>query len=337
MKKFIIFFVLLLIIGCGDSSNIKDSNDKTPSKPDYFDQMWNINPNSVYQESGIVKDDADIHLLQAWEKTYGEGVKVAVIDDCFDAQHSDLIANVYKTYDVNHDDSNVQGYNCHGTEVAGVIGAVKNDFGIVGVAPKVQLILIKIDLEYSSESDYVKAFEYAKHLGAKVINCSWGSNHEGEIFADELKSLRDSGVITVFASGNDGISLDMDGFDDESEDPNVIGVGATKGETNDYAPYSSYGKNIDIMAPGGSLDLGVIVLGDDEQYFESTGTSYSSPTVAGVIALMLSLNPSLSFDEVYDKITKNADKIGIENGAHYINGFDIRRAYGKINALKSLQ
>ena len=332
MKKIIIILITILIAGCGGSDS--SSKDIKEQDPNFFDQMWHINPDSVYQKNGIVEKEADIHLLKAWEKSYGDGIKVAVIDDCFDVEHKDLKENIYKTYDVNNQNSDVSGYYCHGTEVASVIGAVKNDFGIVGVAPKVKLILIKIDLEYSTESDYVEAFEYAKHQGARVINCSWGSNHEGEILSYEFQELKDAGIITVFASGNDGINLDTYGYDDESEDPNVIGVGATEGETNDVASYSNYGGNIDILAPGGSLELGILTLGDDNEYCEVTGTSYASPAVAGVVALMLSLDKTLTFDDIYKKITSTADKIGIENGANYINGFDIRRAYGKINATK---
>jgi len=329
------FFVVIFFIGCGDSIRSKGS-EETPVYTDYFDHMWNLNPYSIYQENGYVHPEADIDVVSAWERTYGEGVKVAVIDDCFDTTHKDLAENVYKSIDINNNTSDVGGYACHGTEVAGVIAAVKNDFGIVGVAPKAKLILIKIDLEFSSESDYVRAFEYAKHQGAKVINCSWGSNNEGEILSQELKDIKDAGIVTVFASGNEGLNLDLYGYEDESEDPNVIGVGATKGETNDYVSYSNFGKNIDILAPGGSIDLGVLVLGDGQEYLEGTGTSYSSPTVAGVVALMFSLNPSLTFEDVYKKITQTADKVGLENGARYINGFDKYRAYGKINAKKAI-
>jgi len=339
MKNFILFLGLILLAGCDNSidSTGGSSNTRSSDVPNMFSEMWNINPNSIYQQRGLVKKDADINLLDLWKLTYGEGVKVAVIDDCFDVSHDDLKDNIYKTYDANTGAKEVGGYNCHGTEVASVIGAVKNSFGIIGVAPKIELILIKINLENSTELDFVNAFEYAKKQGARVINCSWGSNNEGQILADELYDIRRSGIVTVFASGNNGINLDRYDINDESEDPNVIGVGSTEGETNDVAEYSNYGKNIDILAPGGSLDLGVIVLGDGDQYYEATGTSYSAPAVAGVAALLLSLDSSLTFGDIYQKIVTTADKIGLDRGANYIYGFDIRRAYGKINASNTIK
>jgi len=308
-----------------------------PSIDPLYEKQWSINPKSIYYAEGKVVKNADINVTEAWEKTYGEGVTVAVIDDCFDADHEDLYNNVYKTYNANDDSTNVAGSNCHGTSVVGVIGAEKNSKGIIGVAPKVKLILISINLENSTESDFVKAFEYAKDNGAKVINCSWGSNNESQAIADELQSIRQNGVITVFASGNSNQDLDQSGINDESEDPNVIGVGATEGETNDVTYYSNYGSNIDILAPGGSTDLGVLLLKDANNYGNAAGTSFASPCVAGVIALLLSQNQNLTFDDVYTKITQTADKVGTNNGANYVNGFDKYRAYGKINAGKVLE
>jgi len=319
------------------SYNVTVTEYENSSLDPLYEKQWSINPKSIYYAEGRVVKNADINVTEAWEKTYGEGITVAVIDDCFDANHEDLYSNVYKTYNANDDSSNVSGSNCHGTEVVGVVGAVKNDKGIIGVAPNVKLILISINLENSTESDFVKAFEYAKDNGAKVINCSWGSNNESQVLADEFESLRNSNIITVFASGNENLDMDQAGINDESEDPNVIGVGATEGETNDVAYYSNYGSNIDILAPGGSTELGVLLLKDGNNYDMAAGTSFASPCVAGVVALLLSQNPNLTFDDVYTKITQTADKVGLENDANYIDGFDKYRAYGKINAGNVLQ
>ncbi len=296
----------------------------------YYQYQWNLNPNSFYHQDGVAVKNSDINISSAWTQTLGEEVKVAVIDDCFDKNHKDLYKNVYKTFNANDFSSNVFGNNCHGTEVVGVIGASLNDKGIVGVAPKAKLILISINLSYSYESDFINAFEYAKQQGAKIINCSWGSGEITQSLKDELERIRKSGIVTVFASGNSGNNLDSEYIDDESEDPNVIGVGATDA-TNDVAYYSNYGSNIDILAPGGTLDLGIYLLKDNDEYGVEAGTSFSAPTVSGAIALLLSKKSDLSFFDIRKKLITTADKIGKENGADYVNGFDKYRAYGKIN------
>ena len=336
MKKYILNLIVFLVVGCGGGSGTSEATG------DYFKYQWNINPNSIYYSNGRATRGADINLTSAWQNNRGGSVKVAVIDDCFNVSHEDIRDNVYLTYNANDDSANVNGYNCHGMEVAGVLGAVDNGFGIEGVAPKVKLILIKVNFSTSPEGDYIKAFEYAKDHGAKVINCSWGSkdHNEPQSFKNEFSTLKDANITIVFASGNGDsnntkINLDQNAsIDDESEDPSVIGVGATD-ETNDVTYYSNYGSNIDILAPGGTWPLGIRTTSNNG-YSDVVGTSFAAPTVSGVIALMYAKNPNLTFNDIYQKITQTADKIGTQNGAVYNNGFDTYRAYGKINAGNAL-
>lgn len=328
MNRIFYILLLMLFIGCGGGSGNGDTSK--------FLYMWNLNPNSSYHQDGRAIQNSDINITDAWNQTYGGGVKVAIIDECFDETHEDLSQNIIATYNVNNQSTNVSGDNCHGTKVAGVIGANQNTVGLVGVAPDAELILISINLDNSSESDFINAFEYAKNQGAKVINCSWGSNHMSEVLSNKLQSIKNSNIITVFASGNEDLNLDNQNINDESESPYVIGVGATGAEDNDVTEYSSYGSNIDILAPGGTQNLGLWLLGDDNSYIQNAGTSFSSPTVAGVVALMLSKNPNLSFENIYEALTKSADKVGSTNSHYDQNGFDTYRAYGKINASNAI-
>ncbi len=334
MKEILIILTTILLIGCGGGSSTVVLN----SSSDYFKYQWNINPDSFYYDNGSVTRGADINLIPTWNYTKGSGVTVAIIDDCFDANHEDLKDQVISTYNINTGSSYVGGKECHGTEVAGIVGASDNGFGIIGVAPKVNLILISFDFDNTSDDELVYAYDYAKNHGAKVINCSWGSNHISQTLSNKLKDMKNANITVVFASGNgdkynNKIDLDENGIDDESEDPSVIGVGATD-ETNDVSFYSNYGSNIDILAPGGG-DLGVPSTAD-YGYAEVIGTSFSAPTVSGVIALMYAKDPTLTFDDIYQKITQTADKIGTQNGAVYNNGFDTYRAYGKINATNAI-
>ncbi|HIP59587.1 MAG TPA: hypothetical protein EYH01_04065 [Campylobacterales bacterium] len=129
-----------------------------------------------------------------------------------------------------------------------------------------------------------------------------------------------------------------------TETEGVIGVGASS-EFNDVTSYSNYGRNIDLIAPGGDLEMSSGILGLDDSgtageiwqrglvednYSFTNGTSFAAPITTGVAALMLSVNPSLTTEQIRDILIQSTDKIG--NNAEYINGFDTYRAYGKLNA-----
>ncbi|MCF6330590.1 MAG: S8 family serine peptidase [Sulfurimonas sp.] len=343
-------------------------NSLNISSEQYYKYLWHIDSqNSLNKEvtqevsaalnnSYIIDDidaDADINILDAWKITKGKDVIIAIIDDGADVNHEDLKANIILTRNIDYgiadvsNTSNDINFASHGNTVAGFMVAPINGIGIIGTAPEAKLIIIKQEL--AIDSKIIKAFEFAKNNGAKVINCSWGTENVSEAIIAELKSLYEAGITVVFASGNNGLSLD-DNIADESEIEWVIGVGAS-GENNDVTDYSNYGKHIDILAPGGNIGKSIGILGLDDtgtqgstnnyglvsnNYTFAAGTSFSTPVVAGVIALMYSVNPNITPKQVREILIATADKIG-GNDANYQNGFDIKRAYGKINATKAIQ
>lgn len=359
--KFIVLFLTIVIFqGCNNSSNNSTDINATKDKPTlkewekepYYKYSWHLNSNnSVLNTLGYtIDEDADINLNNIWDTTQGENIKVAIIDDSFDIEHEDLKLNIYLRYNVDNDNADVSNntsYSSHGNSVAGFIASPINTKGTVGIAPKVSLILIKQTL--SSDVDTIKAFEYAKNNGAKVINCSWGTENVSQAVSDEIKSLYDANITVVFASGNDSKDLDETGINDESELPWVIGVGSSN-ELNDLSSYSNYGSNIDILAPGGDTNyLGILGLddsGDDgdtnqqslisNNYSFIAGTSFSAPIVSGAVALMYSVNPNLTPSEIRKILIDSASKIG--NSAFYDeNGFDTKRAYGKIDVYRAVR
>ena len=317
----------------------------------YFKYAWHLDSsNSILNSKGYqIDQNADINVTGAWAMTMGAGVKVAVIDDGADVNHEDLKENMYLAYNADVGGKNIQTKESHGNTCAGFIVAPINGKGIVGVSPKSKMISIK--LEDSSDAYTIRAFEYAKKHGAKVISCSWGSYDVSDAVVSELKSLYDAGVTVLFASGNEGSSHDKAGVNDESEVEWVIGVGAS-GENNDVTSYSNYGKNIDILAPGGDSQLSTGVLGIDDMgasgsfeqrdlvnnnYAFTNGTSFSAPIASGVVSMMYAVNPNITPKEVKDILQSTATKIGKNSDASYNdNGFDEKRAYGKINAGKAV-
>ena len=334
--------------------------DSTTARDEpYFKYSWHLeSKDSALNQSGFsINENSDINITQAWKTTKGQGVKVAIIDDSYDVNHEDLKSNIFITYNIqndNNDVSNKTTESSHGTMCAGFVASPLNNKGSVGSAPDAKLILINDIYSVEDDAGNIKAFEYAKKQGAKVISCSWGSSNVSQALVAELKSLYDANITVLFASGNYKSDLDAnDSIYDESEVEWVIGVGAS-GEDNDVTEYSDYGKNIDILAPGGDTDtlgiLGIHGIVDNsnsntkglvsKEYTFTNGTSFSCPIAAGVVALMYSINPKITPKQVRDILISTADKVGTSNGATYdTNGFDVTRmrAYGKINAAKAVK
>ncbi len=341
------------IINDNQTSTDNSTQNDTPLLPSdepYYKYSWHIDSivANQYDEYSAVDKEADIGVTKAWETTHGEGVKVAMIDNGFDVNHEDLKENIAVVYSVDNDNNEVGNTSqnktlaLHGNSCAGFIVAPINGKGSIGIAPSAKLIGIK--LLSQEDSDTIKAFEYAQIQGAKVISCSWGTNDVSEAIVAKLKELYEAGITVLFASGNEGESLDVAGVNDESEVEWVIGVGAS-GENNDVTTYSNYGKNIEIIAPGGDTEkLGLLGIDDsgeqgstnqqglvDNNYAFMDGTSFAAPIAAGVVALMYGANPDITPSQVRSILIATATKIGGED-AHYVDGLDEKRAYGKINA-----
>ena len=317
----------------------------------YYKYAWHIKSadTALVDKGYTVNQNADINLTEAWKMTMGAGVKVAVIDDGADVEHEDLKSNIFVAYNADDNNSDVKNYSddpSHGNSCAGLIVAPINGKGTVGVAPEAKLIAIKQNEQ--SDAKAIVAFEYAKNQGAKVISCSWGSEDVSEMLVAELKSLYDAGITVLFASGNDGNSLDLEGINDESEVEWVVGVGAST-ELNDVGSYSNYGSKLEFIAPGGDRvessgilsidDMGELGSGNtnelvNDNYAFMDGTSFATPVSAGVVALMYAVNPNLTPAQVRHILTTTATKVGDE--PYNASGFNEKRAYGKINAGKAV-
>ena len=359
MKIALFLLSLIFFISCGSDKkgstepNIPDKKKDFPIPTDeYMKYSWHLQTlNNSFSRNYEIFSNSDINIFPAWQITRGEDVKIAIIDANFEVDHEDLKDNIIDFYNVdnrNRDVSNKTDEPSHGTTCAGFACASINNKGTVGSAPDAKLILIAL-WEDDSDSATIYAFEYAKKKGAKVISCSWGTENVSEAVATEIESLYNDGIVVLFAIGNESKNLDEWGINDESELPSVLGIGASD-EKREVAYYSNYGSNVDLLAPGGNMfdSAGLVGLDDsgekgntdvqrdllNNSYAFVNGTSFSAPMSAGVVALMLSANPNLSPDKVREILINSADKIG--HGNYDEDGFNMRRAYGKINAGKAV-
>ncbi len=344
MFKWFLSLIMIIFLGCGGSSsggtdlNPFNVNTFDPYTEPEFKHAWHLQRvNADYASSRGISDDAHINIFDVWnQKIFGNNVKVAIIDYDFNPYQEDIYQNVIKTFNVDTNSTQVSKYeSSHGTGVASLISASYNGKGTIGVAPNAKLILI--DANLSDNASKIKAFYKAKELGANVVSCSWGTLDVSYSLAQTIKELYDDNITVIFSSGNNMQDLDQSYYyEDEAELDWVIGVGATT-EANIKADYSNYGDKIDILAPGGRGDGGLVAAKYYNTYTDKfNGTSASAPVVAGVVALMLEVNPNLTPDEVREILIKTADKIDPENANYDSNGFSHTYAYGKVNASKAV-
>jgi len=199
----------------------------------------------------------------------------------------------------------------HGTMVGGIVGAAGNNgVGISGVAWNVKLMIVKVldcgtlahgGLPSGDMFNVAEGIRYAQRMGANIINLSLASqagDQKGDIPAlrDAVQAAQSAGIIIVAAAGNYGSNTTQPGPGYPAaytQYANVVAVGSSDNlNGNTWASYSAYGPALDFAAPGNSIasttrrDLG--------SYGKDKGTSYSTPLVTGMFALMMSRDSGLT-------------------------------------------
>lgn len=268
-----------------------------------------------------------INLKNAWNKTTGNpNVKVAIIDTgIIDTGYADLgysstsnYSNVSYTihdYASNSQFSPIE--QAHGTMVACVVGAKTNNgldgCGISGGnnCPGVTLISYRA----RNALHVIQAINDAVNDGANVLNLSFIVNPNSDI-DDAITYAHNHNVSVVCGSGNNGLSS----LCYPASNNLTIAVGATK--QSDYkCSFSSYGDGLDLVAPGAKIR----VAANDTV----SGTSFSAPMVSGTIALMLSVNPELTPDEIRTILHNTATKVGTYD--YGTSGWNTYVGYGLLN------
>ncbi len=232
----------------------------------------------------------------------------------------------WRGWDFYYHDNDPSDGNSHGTHVAGTAAArTDNGKGVAGMA-QVQIMPLQIWNESGSSDGtfvgYAEAVSYATDNGAHVVNVSGGRSGGAQILADAVKYAWDNGTSVVAAAHNHGSSTKIY----PAAYPEVIAIAAT--DENDVRPsWSNFGTWIDVAAPG----VNVISCGmSTSSYTYKSGTSMASPHTAGLVALMYSVDQSISPQEVRDLLRNNAKDLGDP-------GFDIYYGWGRIDAAATIQ
>jgi len=332
-----------------------------------FAQQWHLKTTTI--AGRWVNASANVEA--AHTITEGEDVTIAIIDTGTDIDHDEFASEgklVAPRDTTSHDADprpSGRGEN-HGTACAGVACA-DGRFGASGVAPRAKLMPIRMISQLGSQAE-ANAFYWAAKNGADIISCSWGPAdgtwwdpddplHDTEVPLPDSTRLaldyavtngRDGkGCVVFFAAGNGNESVDNDGY---ASYERVLAVAACNDQSL-RSVYSDHGDAVFCAFPSNDFEFpeedhqapltpgiwttdrtGRSGYSDDDYTNSFGGTSSACPGAAGVAALVLSCNPSLSWDEVRHVLRRTCDQIDPEGGEYDEEGHSSHYGYGRLNA-----
>ncbi len=323
-------------------------NPIVTSNDPLYSREWNIkNVGTPIQGNGTV--DADMEVDSAWTLTTGNpAIKVSIIDSGVDTLHEDLMQNLLPGHDaVSH---STDGYptpdypeDGHGTCCAGIVAAVKeNGIGCTGVAPLCKIIPVRSFyyviisgnlLPYSTASTFAEAIGWSwDSAKADILSNSWGLPPDlvsylpggiqpvnDAIQQAYISGRNGKGVAMFFSSGNDntGTGPIWPAYLPQSISVNATNMCDSRKSPTDCSGENwggDYGPGLDFSAPGVKITttdmLGSNGFSTGDYYYLFNGTSAACPNAAAVGALLLSIRPQLSADEVRNIIAQTCDKTG---------------------------
>jgi serine protease len=288
-----------------------------------------------------------IEAPAAWDTTTGSAnITVGVIDTGVDLQHPDLQANLWVnqreaagTAGVDDDGNgyidDIHGWNAmtgmgnpddddfitpgHGTHCAGVIGAAANNgIGGVGINWTVRIMALKF-LSFAGsgyDADAIECIDYAIATNAagssnvRVLSNSWSGLGGSPALQAAVERARDAGMVFVAAAGNEQFNIDSPGCVISPGGLNVSSIVTVvaSDQMDLRANFSNFGKSLcALQAPG--VDIYNTVVLEYGGYKLLAGTSMAAPHVAGVMALVLATNPTLTVNQVIDRVLMNVDPV----------------------------
>ncbi|NML63396.1 S8 family serine peptidase [Massilia sp. RP-1-19] len=257
----------------------------------------------------------------AWDVATGSGVTIAILDGGVEASHPDLAGHMVPGWNFFDNNSNTADVNGHGTKVAGVAAAIGNNaVGATGAAWNAKIMPMRISDGAGNITYYstvANALTWAADHGARVANISYIVSHVAAV-QTAAQYMRSKGGVVVASAGNTGA------YTANANTSAIITVAGT--DSSDVrASWSAYGPIVDVAAPGVSIRTTAV----GGAYGSYSGTSFSSPLTAGVVALMLSANPALQPSQVDSILASTADDKGTA-------GRDDYYGYGRINATRAI-
>ncbi|MCK0506838.1 S8 family serine peptidase [Aromatoleum anaerobium] len=273
----------------------------------YFSKAWHL---------------PKIQAPTAWDASTGAGVTVAILDSGVDASHPDLAGKLVSGWNFYDGNSNTTDVNGHGTKVAGTVAAATNNAtGVAAVAGAAKIMPVRVSSSSGSGSlsAIASGLTWAADRGARVANLSFYGVSTSSTIVSAAQYMKNKGGLVTVSAGNYGTETTF-----ASTDTMII-VSAT--DSNDAkTSWSSYGNYVDLAAPG----AGIWTTANGGGYGSVSGTSFSSPVTAGVVALMMAVNPTLGASQVQQLLQSTAKDLGAA-------GWDKYYGYGLVNAAAAVQ
>ncbi len=302
-----------------------------------FPLQWNMfNPGNPPAVEG-----ADIDAPNAWKIHTGDlgSVTIAIVDSGVDA-HPEFAGRLVPGINTNNldrpdltttecdDPLNCPVQTVHGTHVAGIAAAQGNNMiGVAGVTWGAYIMPVRVVSSEGTSSSHQagNGIIWAVDHGADVINVSLQYYIEGSLLRGAVEYAREEGVLVVAAAGNNhGMIVAFPGVYDS-----VICVSATNKQDLFAIEYSNYGPQVDLSAPGSMIWSTWRYVPGGLSYGQSSGTSMSTPHVAGAAALLKSFRPNLSMGSIRRILLESADDLGD-------TGWDQFFGHGRLNLYQAM-
>lgn len=318
----------------------------TPNDP-YLSTQWAITKIDARQAWDLTRGDPDVPLGIAdtgvdWDHPDLDGNIWLNTADPIDGSDNDgngyvddyrgwdwvTGVNGYPGEDDNTPDNNPMDFNGHGTHVSGIASAeTDNSTGIAGLGFDCSIMCLRIGWQDVDGNGYVamdfaaSAMYYAGDMGARAINCSWGSSNSGGL-GSAVTYAANHGVVIVSAAGNENSNV-APYLCTRSD---VIAVAATD-QSDHRASFSNYGSWVDVSAPGVNIR---------STYFNNTyayldGTSMAAPHVTGLVGLIRSIAPNMTRAQTQARVISTTEDIDALNP-----GYENLLGSGRINAFNAV-
>jgi subtilisin family serine protease len=299
-----------------------------------FNEQWALR--NTGQSGGTA--GIDMRATQAWDITIGNpSIITVIIDTGVEQDHPDInqVAGTDLTSDASTTGDPVNQFDNHGTPVAGCVSAtINNNTGIAGVAPGTRSASARTMIAINAQGDWstvaswtVDALNWATSINARVTNNSNGYGFTSAAVETAYTNTRNAGMVHFASAGNDASNA----LSYPSSLATVNAVSAVNRNGN-LAGFSNFNAGMSVSAPGADV-LSTDRTGNDGygagDYVPVNGTSFASPYAAGVAALILSVDPSLTAPQVESILQQTARDLGTP-------GFDIQFGNGMVNAFAAV-
>ncbi len=352
-------------------AGVKGTSTVTTTPNDaLYSRQWGLFNNGTFTVSGMPytsTNDADTDMELAWDiQTGNPNMIIAVPDTGIRLTHSDIASRIwnkstlepidgvdndgngliddYQGWDYVNSDNNPTDDYGHGTNCAGIIGAIPNNsVGYAGVNWNSKIMALKV-LDSNNSGSYsamANSIYYATDNGAKIISMSVGGSTASTALSNALVYANTNDVTFVACTMNFNNSTTYYPSGYAATIPNVIAVGSTNSNDRRTAPFfwsatsgSNYGNHISVVAPGNYI-WGLDYASNTGYNSYWGGTSQATPLVAGLASLIKSQNASLTPAQIKSIIQNTAqDQVGLPS--EDVAGWDQYMGWGRVNANAAL-